>query len=446
MTISSNRFTRRHVMSGLLALPAAPVLAQNLPANPDVVIIGAGAAGMSAARTLMAAGKTVVVLESAGRIGGRAFTESSTFGLPYDHGAAWISAASQNPFKQIAEENGFTLLDHASADSALFVGDRRASGAEIQQYNSAWAAMAASLDGGSSGGQDLAASTVVTHGMPFGGTTHAWTGPMDYGVDMDQLSTGDWYRGTGASGSFLVAEGLGGVVATLAEGVPIRLNTPATHIDWRGSGVRVQTPDGTISAKACIVTVSTGVLQAGKIGFSPALPQTTQDAIGNLPMGLLVKVGLQFDDTRLGFNPNEWLAYDVDDTIATPACFFVTWPHGYNYMMGNIGGRFGWELSAQGPNAAIDFALGEVVKMVGSDARKAFIKGHMSDWAENPNTLGAYAAAKPGHADARDVLAAPFGNQVFFAGEAVSGSHMQLVSGAYTSGERVARTLLADVL
>jgi monoamine oxidase len=271
MAISHSRFTRRHVMSGFLALPAAPVLAQNLPTNPDVIIIGAGAAGMSAARTLMTAGKTVVVLESAARTGGRAYTESSTFGLPYDHGSAWISAASQNPFKQIAEENGFTLLDHASADGALFVGDKRASNAEIQQYNSAWAAMEAGLDAGSYGGQDVAASTVVPHGMPLGGTAHAWMGPMDYGVDMDQLSTGDWYRGTGVGGSYLVAEGLGSVVATLAEGIPIRLNTPVTHIDWHGSGVRVQTSDGTISAKACIVTVSTGVLQAGKIGFSPCI-------------------------------------------------------------------------------------------------------------------------------------------------------------------------------
>jgi monoamine oxidase len=443
MADSNNQMTRRRVLGGLLALPAAPVLAQSLPTNPDVVIIGAGAAGLSAARTLMAAGKTVIVLDAADRVGGRAFTESQTFGLPYDHGCAWISAANANPFTDIARKNGFTLLNHEAAGSALFSGGKRASYTEVQQYDSAWDAMEAGLG---SAGRDVAASTVIPYGMPFGGTAHAWVGPMDYGVDMDRFSTGDWHRGTAAGGSFLVAEGLGSVVATLADGVPVRLNTPATHIDWRGGGVRVDTASGTIAAKACIVTVSTGVLQAGKIGFTPALPQTTQDAVGNLPMGLLLKVALQFDDAQMGFKPNEWLAYKVDDAIGTPACFFVTWPHGYNYMMGNIGGRFGWELSAQGADAAIDFALGEVVKMVGSNARKWFLKGHMSDWAENPNTLGAYAAAKPGHANARDMLAQPIGDRVFFAGEAVGGSHMQLVSGAYMSGERVARSLLAGVL
>lgn len=443
MSGNMRRFTRRHVLGSLLTLPAAPALAQGLPSNPDVVIIGAGAAGLSAARTLMAAGKTVVILESADRVGGRAYTESHTFGLPYDQGCTWISAASENPFMQIARDEGYELLNHGAAGSALFVGDRRATYTEVQQYDRAWAAMEAGLD--LVAGRDVAASTVVPMGMPFGGTAHTWMGPMDYGVDLDQLSTGDWSRGTTASGSYLVAEGLGSVVATLARGLPIRLNTAATLIDWHGDGVRVDTTDGTLSAKACIVTVSTGVLQANKIGFFPALPQMTRDAINNLPMGLLIKVALQFDDTRMGFRPNEWLAYKVDDAIGTPACFFVTWPHGYNYMMGFIGGRFAWELAVQGPEAAIDFALGEVVKMVGSDARKWFLKGHMSDWAENPNTFGAYAAANPGHANARDVLATPIADRLFFAGEAVGGSHIQLVSGAYMSGEHVAKSILSEV-
>lgn len=441
-TASKNLMRRRHVLAALAALPATQLMSQTLPSDPDVVIIGAGAAGMSAARALMAAGKTVIVLESADRVGGRAYTESETFGVPYDHGCAWVSAANQNPFLQIARNTGFTLLNHDDADSILYVGDRRATDAEIDQYSAAWRAMVSALNGSRG---DVAASTVVPTGTPFNGTAQAWMGPMDYGVDMDQLSIGDWFRGTDGSGSYLVAEGLGSVVATLANGIPVRLNTPATHIDWSGTGVRVDTPDGTITAKACIVTVSTGVLASNAIGFTPALPVAKQDAIRNLPMGLLLKVALQFDD-RLGFNPNEWLAYDVDDAIATPACFFVTWPHGYNYMMGNIGGRFGWELSAAGPEAAIDFALGEVVKMVGSNARRAFIKGHMSNWGENPNTLGAYAAAKPGEADARDALARTVGNRVFFAGEAVGGSHMQLVSGAYMSGERVAASIISDVL
>ncbi len=209
----TTQLSRRHVVGGLMTLPCAPVLAKTLPSNPDVVIIGAGAAGLSAARALLDAGKSVVVLESADRIGGRAYTESGTFGLPYDHGCAWISAASQNPFKEIARDKGFTLLDHTTAGSALYVGNRRANPAEVSAYNSTFAAMESALNIGSNRGMDVAADTVVPRGMPFGGTAQAWTGPMDYGVDMDQLSTGDWYRGTGASGSYLVVVQAGELLA-----------------------------------------------------------------------------------------------------------------------------------------------------------------------------------------------------------------------------------------
>lgn len=443
MTSSRSRFTRRRVLAGLAAVPAAPALAQHLPTNPDVVIIGAGAAGLSAARTMLAAGKTVIVVESAARVGGRAFAENGTFGVPYDHGCTWISAASENPFLQIARDEGFTLLNHASAGSVLFAGDRRASYTQVTQYDEAWAAITAAMNGAPG---DVAASEVIPKSLPFGGTAKTWMGPMDYGVDLDQLSTGDWFRGTGGSGSYMVAEGLGSVVATLSRDVPVKLSTPATHVDWSGQGVRVTTPDGTITAKACLVTVSTGVLRAGGIRFTPELPDPAQDALDKLPMGLLVKVGLQFDGAQMGFRPNQWLAYDVDDAIGTPASFFVTWPHGYPYMMGFMGGRFGWEMSKAGEAAAVDFALGEVVKMVGSDAQKWFIKGHMTDWATSPNTLGAYAAARPGHAHVRDALARPAGDRVFFAGEALGGSHMQLVSGAYMSGARTAQDMLSAVL
>jgi monoamine oxidase len=90
----------------------------------------------------------------------------------------------------------------------------------------------------------------------------------------------------------------------------------------------------------------------------------------------------------------------------------------------------------------VDFALSEFTKMVGSDARKHFVKGHMSGWAKNPLTLGAYSAARPGRAAARDVLAQPLGERVFFAGEAVAGPYIALMSGAHLSGDSAAREVI----
>ena len=166
-------------------------------------------------------------------------------------------------------------------------------------------------------------------------------------------------------------------------------------------------------------------------------------AIKNVPMGLLSKVTLQFEGERFGLHPNQWLTYQVPDKMPAEACFFLTWPFGFNIMIGFVGGDFGWRLSAAGTEAAVDFALGEVVKMVGSDARRHFVKGHLTQWASNPWTQGAYSAARPGHFSARAELARPLGNRLFFAGEATAVRYQQLCAGAYASGERAAAEVIA---
>ena len=268
---------------------------------------------------------------------------------------------------------------------------------------------------------------------------------MDWGVDFKNLSTMDVYNYGTIHTNYMVRQGYGTVVARMGADIPVQLNTPATRINWGGDSVSVETPAGSIRARACIVTVSTGVLNAGSIEFSPALPEWKLTAIDNLPMGLLARVTLQFDGEQFGLVPNQWLAYRVPNEMPARACYFLTWPFGYNIMVGFVGGEFGWQLSDEGSSAAIEFALDEVVKMVGSSARDHFVKGHLTGWANNPWTRGAYAAARPGHHRARAELARPVGNRLFFAGEAVSAPYYQLCSGAYTSGEKAAREVVAAI-
>lgn len=92
-------FTRRQIVSGIAATVSLPAWAQTIPTNPDVVIVGAGSAGLSAAHALIKDGYSVVIVEAANRAGGRAYTESDTFGLPFDHGCSWISAPQKNPYR-----------------------------------------------------------------------------------------------------------------------------------------------------------------------------------------------------------------------------------------------------------------------------------------------------------------------------------------------------------
>ena len=442
--LPSSSLTRRALLGGIATFAAIPARAQTLPQSPDVVIVGAGIAGLTAAKTLMAAGKSVAVVEAAGRIGGRAYTESQTFGVPFDHGCSWINAGDINPFKWIAKQNGFTLHNHSSAGSSYYVGSERANAEQRQAYNNGWGAVEKALTEAGQAGLDVAASSVIPADDPNTGLPQTWTGPMDWGVDFKDLSTQDWWNSEGGDPSFIVKEGLGAVVANYFADVPVALNTKVTAVDRSGPGVRVETERGTIEGKACIVTVSTGVLNAGAIRFTPDLPDWKARAIADLPMGLLAKITLQFKDTRLGFVPNQWLDYYVPPEMPAEACYFLTWPFEFNYMVGFVGGAFGWELSKQGEAAAVDFALGEVVKMAGSDARKQFVKGHLTRWADNPNTLGAYAAARPGRYAARADLARPLDDKLWFAGEAVGMPYVALCNGAYQSGEEVAKAVAAS--
>lgn len=431
--------SRRAVLAAILAGAAAPGVRAALPSDPDVVVIGAGAAGIAAAHTLMAAGKSVIVLEAADRIGGRAFTESARFGVPFDHGCAWLQGPRSLALMRLAREKGFTLLDHDSATEALFVGDRRATAAERRSYDRAWGRAESALENAED--EDVSAASVMPANVDWLGTVQSWMGPMDHGVDFSDLSTQDYNVFAELETNYLLEEGLGALVETAGAGLPLRLGTPATGIDWSGDGVRVETPAGTIAAKICVVTVSTGVLRAGAIRFAPALPLKTAEAIDHLPMGLLTKIALQTDGERFGLSDNAWLTYKTAEEMPAEACFFLTLPFGQPLLVGFVGGAFGWDLAKAGEAAALDFALGELTKLFGSEARTHIRSGLMTDWATNPMTLGAYASAVPGHFGARAALAEPVGGRIFFAGEAVAGTHIQLCSGAWMSGEVTARAI-----
>ena len=91
-----------------------------LPNNPDIVIIGAGSSGLSAAKVLQEQGVSYIILEAADRIGGRAYTESKVLGQPVDHGCSWISGSDDNIFSDLGKMNNFTLIDHSSPQIEMF--------------------------------------------------------------------------------------------------------------------------------------------------------------------------------------------------------------------------------------------------------------------------------------------------------------------------------------
>ncbi len=221
-----------------------------MSSETDVVIIGAGVAGLSAARTLIEAGHSVTVLEAANRIGGRIHTETDTFGVPFDHGAAWINAADINPFAKIARQGGFTLLDHTEPGNSYFKDSARVTG---DSYDDAQDLIESALEAAGEADLDVPASTMMPDPVDGMGAVQAWMA-MDWGVDFKDLSTRDYWNAAGSELDYLVAEGLGSVVAYFGRNIPVALNTRVHKVDTSGSGVCVETDKGTVRARACICT------------------------------------------------------------------------------------------------------------------------------------------------------------------------------------------------
>ena len=223
----------------------------------DVVVIGAGLAGLGAAAALRQAGARAVVLEAAGRIGGRAHTVHAPElgGAWFDLGAIWFHNAEQNPLVPLAEAAGATLLrSDRLRQERTFVGSRPATAAELADYAAAWDRYAAAAEALLAPAQaDPPLSAVARHlaDDPWARTIEAWEGPVICAVDADRFSLRDWHRNQLSGSNLLPEGGIGAFVARhLGAGLDIRLRTPATRIAWdrAGGGVAVETPVGTVQA------------------------------------------------------------------------------------------------------------------------------------------------------------------------------------------------------
>ena len=420
----------------------------------DIVIIGAGLAGLGAAAAVRAGGKRAVVLEASERVGGRAWTDypASLGGVWFDMGAVWFHDAEHNPLVPIARAAGDLLLrSDEIRQERTFIGDRWASDAELAAYADAWPRYEAMADAIVAAEGDAALAEVARRlpDDPWAATIEAWEGSVICAVDADQFSTRDWRRNA-LGGSNLVPDGGIGtfVERRLKHGLDIRLNTPVTRVRWNGPAgrVTVETARGTITAGACIVTVSTGVLAAGGLLFDPVLPVRISEAVQALPMGLAMKVALRATgpdrlDLPLHCSLDRILARAGD-----PLMPFQCWPFGRDYVQGWIGGSVAWELARQGEAAAVDFALEYLREAFGGGVDRLFAGGGslVSRWDADPWVRGAYCYAVPGAALARDALAEPVSDgHLMFAGEACHVGFAGTLAGAWISGQSAARIAMA---
>lgn len=428
---------RQFALAGAAAALASGRAGADHPAAPDVVIVGAGAAGIAAAHELRAAGVSYVQVEAADRTGGRAFTETSTFGAPYDHGAHWVQNTTRNPYFERAK-SGDGRFYRAPERYDIYTGDRIATAAEAAAMWAAWDEVSSAIGKAGRQGRDVSPASVSPAGDPWSKTAWFGIGPWEMGKEMEDFSCVDWWNSADST-DWYFADGYGALVAAYAAGLPVSLNTPVTAIRWGGPGVEVETPRGTIHARAVILTVSTGVLAGGGIAFDPPLPVAKQEAIAAIPMGDYNHVTLQFAQDVFGMGEDGYLLHRVGDDMEGFGALTNASGTGLAYC--DVGGSFARELEQAGTAAAVDFVLGKLRRLIGSDVDRHLLAASVTAWTSDPLVRGCYASARPGGYAMRAVLRRPVAGRLFFAGEACHEDMWATVGGADLSGRDTARAV-----
>jgi monoamine oxidase len=437
---------RRQILQGfgagaLLGAFSAPI--RGATAAPEVIVIGAGGAGLTVARELTAQGVSVLVLEARDRTGGRAFTESS-LGVDWDRGCSWLHSSDVNPWVGYARANGFEIEPDRYA-RRVYDGARRMGESETAGLRAVVERMERELGRAGQRGLDIPAEAAFT----LETTANAWYPlAMDdltawEGVEPANFSALDSWQYDESGGDFVIPRGYGTLLAHYAKGIDVRLGTPVSRLRWGGRGVTAETRAGAVTARVAVVALPSSVVAEGGVVFTPHLPAEMLQAHHDLPLGVLDKIALRFKKNVFPSEATEFLQMKRDDGRGLN---YLTRHFGSNVCIGFAAGRLARELESAGEAAAVAHAVDELASMLGGELRKQFDKGIATAWAADPFARGAYSHCVPGRYGARATLTRPVGDRIVFAGEHTEQAAYGTLHGAHLSGKRAAaeaRRLLA---
>ena len=438
--------TRRQLLSASAAIAVAPALGgrawgASLPREADVVVIGAGAAGIAAARRIQAANRRVIVVEATSQVGGRCLTDTATFGVPFDRGARWLHNPDTNPMIRLARNAGLDL-SAAPLGQKIRIGQRNARAGETEEFLAALVHANRAIDDASRGKADMSCASVLPKDLgAWAATAEFVLGANAAGKDLRDISVMDKVRAQDRNAAIGCRQGLGVLIAKLGEQVPLALSMPASQIIWSGRDVAVETPAGKIAARAAIVTVSTNVLAAGNIKFTPEIPKRQLDSAAKLGLGSYDRIILQLQGNPLGLARDDLV---IEQSNSTRTALLSANIGGSSLCAIDVAGSFGRDLSGQGDKVMVAFAVEWLTKLFGSEVAASVRKSSATRWNTAPFTLGAMSAAAPGGQPSRKILAEPMGN-VFLAGEATHETLWGTVDGAWESGERAAEAALRKI-
>ncbi|CAH9072906.1 unnamed protein product [Cuscuta epithymum] len=441
---------------------------RRLAASPSVIVIGAGFAGLAAARALYDASFQVVVLESRDRIGGRAHTDY-TFGFPVDLGASWLhGVCDENPLAHVIGRLGLPLYRTSGDNSVLYDHDLESYALFDMDGNQVPQELVTNIGVTFEGilketekvrqefSEDMSmkrAISMVFERRPdlrmdgLGNKVLQWyLCRMEgwFAADADTISLKCWDKEELLPGGHgLMVRGYRPVINTLAKGLDIRLGHRVEKVVRRYNGVKVTVEDGrTFMADAAIVAVPLGVLKSNRITFEPRLPEWKEVAIKELGIGIENKIALHFGEI---FWPNvEFLGVVAETTYECSYFLNLHKATGHPVLVYMPAGQLARDVEKMSDEDAAKLAFSQLKRILPNASEP--IQYLVSHWGRDENSLGSYSYDTVGKShDMYERLRIPVDN-LFFAGEATSIDYPGSVHGAYSTGLMAAEDCRMRVL
>lgn len=417
----------------------------------NILIVGAGLAGLAAAHKLKSLGHKVLVLEARDRIGGRIWTSTKWPDIPLDLGATWIHGVQKNPITTLADTLGSQrVLTSYNSSKTYNTNGALLNDAEEEALDTVKKSIMAALETAQDAPTDtsvrqIADAFLKTHEAPrdmerLVNFVLSGSIEQEYGGAAEKLSA-YWYDNSKSfSGEDAVfAEGFKVITEYLAQDVDIRLGQVVKQVYWQTSPLKITTNQNTFTADHVLITLPLGVLQAGDVAFHPPLPHAKQKAIDTLGMGVLNKCYLRFEKA---FWPEDvdWLEYIPENN--------GEWTEWVSFMrtlqkpvlLGFNAATRGREIEALSDTQIVESAMQTLRRIYGRSTPDP-IDFQITRWVSDPFAKGSYSynpvGSEPRH---RHQLAQPE-NGLFFAGEATSQDYFATAHGAFLSGLRAAEEI-----
>lgn len=420
-----------------------------------VVVIGAGMAGLSAARRLVTNGYRVIVVEARDRPGGRMWTDYS-LGTAVDLGAAWIHGdASSNPLMKMADRYGISTTATEWDQTWLF--DAENGEIEDDKYDPIWSKTESiierlyELQSTASSKHSVAdalapifkrlsGDPIVKRGIQWQIASYIET---EYATNYDQLSLKHWEMDESFSGDdVIVSGGFQKIVEPLSDGLDIRYRHVVDKVSYDESGVKVATSQGVIEADRVVVTLPLGVLQQDRVRFEPSLPEEKLDSIGRLGMGVINKIALRFSK-RFWPDDAHLLGLLSSSTEKLTEYYPLTPYSGEPVIVALTRGRHAKSIERASKEEVVQQALSELRSMFGSAVPHKVVDSVVTGWYSDEFSYGSYSHIPPGGSFSNyRTLAQPLEGKIFFAGEATHARYFGTLHGAYFSGERAAKEIM----